>query len=102
MVYFPNEILNIIFSYTERPKQAKKMKYLIEDCYKNDYNPYIAENWYDNYCFEYTFYEWYFLLYRIQARLGGALKRHKIKKNIYKYKHTPEIILVGHDKLGYY
>ncbi len=98
MVYLPNEILNIIFSYVERPKHAKMMKYLIEDCYEEDYNPYTAEIWLDNYCFEYSFYEWYYL-YRIQARLGGTLKRHKITKNIYKYKYTPEILLVGHDKL---
>ena len=37
------------------------MKYLIEDCYLEDYNPYYAEFWYDNYCYEYSFKEWYFL-----------------------------------------
>jgi hypothetical protein len=74
------------------------IKYLIEDCYEEYYNPYTAEYWSDNYCFQYSFYEWYYL-YRIQARLGGTLKRHKITKKIYKYKRTPEILQVGHDKL---
>ena len=74
------------------------IKYLVKECYEEDYNPYYAENWQDNYCFQYSFYEWYYL-YRIQARLGGVFKRHKIIKNIYKYKHTPKLLLVGHDKL---
>jgi len=47
----------------------KIIKYLIEDYYEEDYNPYIAENWQDNYCFQYSFTEWYYL-YRLQARLG--------------------------------
>lgn len=98
MVYLPNEILDIIFSYVERPKHTKMIKYLIDDCYEEDYNPYTAENWHDNYCFQYSFKEWYYL-YRIQARLGGLCIIHKIRKNTYKYKHSPEILLIGHDKL---
>jgi hypothetical protein len=98
MVYLPNEIINIILSYVERPKCSKMIKYLIEDCYEEDYNPYTAENWQDNYCFYFSFNEWYYL-YRIQERLGGIFKRHKITKNTYKYKHTPETLLIGHDKL---
>jgi hypothetical protein len=97
--YIPNEILNIIFSYVERPKHSKIMKYLIEDCYEEDYNPFFAETWRDNYCFEYSFAEWYYL-YRIHSRLGGIPSRFKIKKNIYKYKHTPNILLIGSDKLS--
>ena len=99
--YIPNEILNIIFSYVERPKHAKMMKYLIEDCYEEDYNPYIAESWRDNFCFHYSFTQWYYL-YRIQSRLGGINIKRKIIKNIYKYKHTPEILLVGIDRLVNY
>ena len=37
------------------------MKYVIEDCYKEDYDPYTEEYLHDNYCFEYSFVEWYFL-----------------------------------------
>ena len=98
MVYLPNEILDIIFSYVERPKHTKIIKYLIDDCYEKDYNPYTAKKWHDNYCFRYSFYEWYYS-YRIQSRLWSTFNRNKIKKNIYKYKHTPKILLVGHDKL---
>ena len=36
------------------------MKYLIKECYEEDYDPVYAETWLDNYCFEYTFVEWYF------------------------------------------
>jgi hypothetical protein len=38
------------------------IKYLFEDCYQEDYNPFYAESWCDNYCYDYTFSEWYFLL----------------------------------------
>ena len=58
-IYLPNEILDIIFSYVERPKHSKMIKYLVEYGYEEDYNPYTAENWRDNYCFQYSFYEWY-------------------------------------------
>ena len=58
------------------------IKYVINDCSKEDYDRYTAEDYYDNYCFQYTFSEWYFL-YR---------KKEKINS---KYKHTPKIILVG-------
>ena len=76
----------------------KIIKYLIEAYYEEHYNPYTAENWQYNYCFQYSFTEWYYL-YRLQARLGGTLKVYELAKNIYKYKHTPEILLIGHDKL---
>ena len=86
MIYLPNEIINKIFSFLERPATNKIMNYVIEDCYKKDYCPYIAEYWYDNFCFHYSFTEWYFL-YR-----KGYLYSRKI------YRHTPSIILVGYDK----
>jgi hypothetical protein len=38
------------------------INYLFEECYQEDYNPFYAEGWYDNYCYDYTFSEWYFLL----------------------------------------
>jgi hypothetical protein len=37
------------------------IKYLIHECYEEDYDPYNSDMWYDNYCYEYTFVEWYFL-----------------------------------------
>jgi hypothetical protein len=98
MVYIPNEILNIILSYVERPKHAKIIKYVIEDCYEEDYNPYTAEDWRDNYCFEYSFAEWYYL-YRLQLRLGGYTKKNKVIRDN-KYKHTPSTLFIGVDKLS--
>ena len=56
------------------------MKYLIEECYLEDYDPYYAEFWYDNYSYQYSFKEWYFLY------------RKKFKKNNYKYTHPVLII----------
>lgn len=97
MTYLPNEIINIILSYMERPKHSKLIKYLISDCYEEDYDPYTAEYFYDNFCFEYSFYEWYYL-YRWNGKLGGKISR---KKNIYKYKHTPEILTIGIDRFKY-
>ena len=82
MTYLPMELINKIMSFVERHKCVKIMKYVINDCYKEDYDRYTAEDYYDNYCFQYTFSEWYFL-YR---------KKEKINS---KYKHTPKIILVG-------
>ena len=50
-----------------------------------------AEFWHDNYCFEYSFIEWYFLY-----RKNHIYKRKKDAK----YKHTPKLIPVGHEKLN--
>lgn len=91
MRYLPEEILNVIFSYVQRPLTNKLMKYIINDCYEEDYDPYGAETWCDNYCFDYTFKEWYFL-YR---------KWWVININKQKYKHTPYPTYVGTDKLFY-
>ena len=88
MPYLPNELIDLILSYVERPQHAKIIKYVIEDCYEEDYDPYTAEYWYDNFCFEYTFVEWYFLY-----RKNRIYKREKNPK----YKHTPKIILIGND-----
>jgi hypothetical protein len=63
---------------------ASYIKYLIHDCYEEDYNPYNAEMYYDNYCYEYTFIEWYFL-YRRKMRFN--------------YKHTPIKLIIGSDIL---
>ena len=62
------------------------IKYLVEECYEEDYDPYFAEFWYDNYCFSYTFTEWYFL-YK---------KKMKFSKN---YTHTPTKLIIGNEKL---
>lgn len=93
MVYLPLELLNIIFSYVPRPSTNKLIKYLINDCYEEDYEPYYAETWYDNYCYNYTFKEWYFFY-----RKWLIINIHN-KKKVYKY--TPYPTYVGIDKLFY-
>lgn len=60
------------------------IKYLIHECYEEDYDPYYAKMWFDNYCYEYTFVEWYFL-YR------------KKRMNFTYYKHTPIKLIIGSD-----
>ena len=65
------------------------INYLFEDCYLEDYNPFYAEGWYDNYCYDYTFSEWYFLL---RKRLN--YNSSKIVTKINKYKHTPAEIII--------
>ena len=96
MVYLCNDLLNIIFSFVQRPPTNTMIKYVIEDCYENDYDPYAdlynhdgELHWYDDFCFQYSFVEWYFL-YRKNYICN-------FKKNE-KYKHTPKIILVGYEK----
>jgi hypothetical protein len=91
MTYLPNELINLILSFVERPQHSKLMKYIIEDCYEEDYDPYTAEYYNDNFSFEYTFVEWYFL-YRKNRIYKG-------KKNP-KYKHTPSKLLIGIDVIG--
>ena len=61
------------------------IKYLINDCYKEDYDPFYAESWYSNYCFEYTFSEWYFLYRKHKIQEKGKGK---------KYKHTPDKLII--------
>ena len=67
------------------------INYLFEDCYLEDYNPFYAEGWYDNYCYDHTFSEWYFLL---RKRLNYNSSKIETKKNKYKYKHTPAKIII--------
>ena len=70
------------------------MKYVINDCYKEDYDRYTAEDYYDNYCFQYTFSEWYFL-YRKRLNYNSS----KSKTKINKYKHTPDKLVI---QISYY
>jgi|LakMenE18May11ns_1017448.scaffolds.fasta_scaffold9760205_1 hypothetical protein len=65
------------------------IKYLFEDCYQEDYNPFYAESWCDNYCYDYTFSEWYFLL-RKRLNYNSSKSRTKINN----YKHTPTKIII--------
>jgi len=68
---------------------ASYMKYLIKECYEEDYDPYYAETWRDNYCYEYTFAEWYFLYRKI--------KLNQSRRQQSNYKYTQFILTIGPD-----
>lgn len=87
-------IANSLVDSTLLPKY---MKYLIEDCYEEDHNPFTSETWRDNYCYEYTFSEWYFM-YR---KRWHHPKKLNIKKEITnKYSHTNEKLIIAVDIIG--
>jgi len=69
---------------------AYYMKYLIQDCYEEDYNPYDYETIHDEYTYRYTFTEWYFH-YRKLWKLNVT--------KVNKYKLTPDHLIVGIDIL---
>jgi hypothetical protein len=68
----------------------KHLQYLIVECYKKDFNPYIDKKYADNLCNEYTFKRWYFD-YREQRLY------HFYCLNKKKYYHTPMKLLIGDD-----
>jgi hypothetical protein len=92
MPYLPYDLINLILSFMQRPQHSKLMKFIITDCYEEDYDRYTAENYRDNYRFEYTFIEWYFLY-----RKNRIYKRAKNPK----YKHTPSSLIIGIDIVEY-
>ena len=67
---------------------ASYVNYLITDCYEEDYDPMYAEYWHDNFCFQYTFSEWYFI-YRKRFQLSKTKKNH--------YQQTPAKLIIGAD-----
>ena len=71
MVDLPIEIINIILGFRVRHPLFMIMKYLINDCYyKNENQNFVVYVKYD-----YTFYDWYFILVRIKR----LLYLHKMK-----------------------
>ena len=81
MSSLPTEIIN-------KHPFTNYIEYLYADCYEEDYNPYYAENWLDNYCFYYSFSEWYFMYRRIH--------------NLEKYVLTPNKLIIGAEYLHTY
>jgi hypothetical protein len=67
------------------------INYLFDECYQEDYNPFYAEFWYDNYCYHYTFSEWYFLL---RKRLNYNYNYSNIGTKINNYQHTPAELII--------
>ena len=82
----PLEIINIILSFREIHPISKIMNIIIHDSYEEDYNPYYAEYFPDNYCFHYSFKEWYFRIIRI--KYNKYWNKNKI------YHHTPNPLLI--------
>jgi hypothetical protein len=66
------------------------IKYLFEDCYKEDYNIYDYENNNDIYCNNYTFIEWYF-----RYRKLWCLNKNKVNN----HKYTPDKLIIALDIL---
>jgi hypothetical protein len=90
MFNLPNEILNIIFSYVERPQTNKIMKYIIEKGFKEDGNP-DCQTHIDNNK-NYTFYNWYFstfIFILFQKTIQNANYKKCCKQY---YTHMPEAI----------
>lgn len=89
MIYLPPEIVNYIFMFIQDPTN-KLMKYVIKDCYEEDYDPFADMynddgeiHWYDNYCFEYSFIEWYFYIEKIIFIKGKKKRNINILQNLF-------------------
>jgi hypothetical protein len=80
------------FNIIEKTNIYKMINSLIVDGYEEDYDPYSADTYYDNYCFRYTFYKWYFLYrkYKLHYYYDYGLNKNK-------YHLTPIPLLVGSD-----
>ena len=79
--YFPNEILNIIFSYREVHPLSKLIKN-VYNYYLNDSNPYEITH---KYHYSYNFQYWYFYIIRKEFNKTMEL--------------TPLYIPIGREKL---
>ena len=66
------------------------INYLINDCYEEDYDSFVAEYWFQDYKYKYSFAEWYFL-YRKRFKLTQF---DLINKKII-YRHTPNKLIIG-------
>lgn len=101
-VSLPNEIINIIMSYIQKPNHCKLLNTMICDYYEKDYDPFWFETWRGNYAFEYSFQEWYFM-YRNQMKYLFKQKifKQEIFKQKNKYYHTPAQLIIGDERLQY-
>jgi hypothetical protein len=96
MTNLPNEIINIIMHFVEKPKHTELIHTIVKNYYELDYDPFWFETSLSTYSFEYSFKEWYFL-YRNQMKYLHKQKYRQCKKN--KYMHTPRELIIGADKL---
>lgn len=74
MVYLPNEMINYILMFRMRHPLFTMMKYLIDYSYKKDFYMY-KNNEIKNYCYDYSFVEWYFILVRLRRELNKPIFR---------------------------
>lgn len=92
MVQLPNEILNIIFSFVERPQTNKIMKHIIEKGFLEDANPscklYIDDS-------KFTFYNWYSMFILYQKSIKKSNKKSYCKQN---YTHFPKVVDLGYSQ----
>lgn len=91
MIILPNEIINHILSYKGIHPSANLIKYEIEECYQKDCNPYvdISERNHQFMLF-FSFYEWYFVIFRLWGRYNKPI-----------YKLTPKINRTCYNKLQF-
>ena len=64
MSYLPIEIINLILSFIGPTKSSKVIKYLVDYKYNKNYNPFFYNHYSNLFNFNYSFYEWYFLIIR--------------------------------------
>jgi len=88
MKSLPFELINIILSFRENHPLSNIITNLIKNFYEKDYNPNFAESCVDNYCNEYSFYEWYFYI----------IRNYYIYNFIF-YKLTPKILNIGNPEV---
>lgn len=89
----PIEIINHILSFRERHPIAIYMKYLIDECYGEDFDPYANEIHYFSY--NYSFSEWYFL-YRNHRIYNNSKKKYLLNCRR-KFRCTPRQLVIGSD-----
>lgn len=88
MLNLPFEIINLILSFRENHPLSNMINYLIKNFYEKDFNPIIAEYWFDNYCYHYSFSQWYFYVIR-----------KRIIHNYVFYGLTPKILSIGNEEI---
>ena len=89
MIYLPIEIINYILSFRENHPISNYMHYLINDCYKKDFNRYFAIYFIDYYANNFLFNQWYFYYRKNKVLRNGVI--------YYRYRLTPVKLSIGYD-----
>ena len=109
-------VINLPDEIREIHPISKYIKYLYNNCYEEDYDEFWSEYCYDNYSYNYSVLEWYFLyrrqnnLHSLEIRVTRKWSDKEINKNIQKYKmkytkykkclykFTPQNLIIGGDR----